>query len=214
MSGFEEFFESPERTAELLGKSKGTIINARQELEKAGLITCIRNTGRGKAYCVRLHENVESDYTKSCSQTTRKLPTYNKKENKEENITNKLVIGQSPEVEVIEDKKETYGNAEINWAFERFAEVFGYEMKQTKQNRYAVSNFLRAKNKGKEWLEKMIQLWYISREDKYSCRISDFADLQAKQNSLMEWAQRKNIEKQKQICNNIDTEQMWQDIAY
>ena len=190
MSGFQEFWESPEKTGEFIGKSKGTIIHARQELEAKGLIKCVRNTGRGKAYCiVRLHENIQSDYTKSSSQTIRNCIAYNKEENKVESISNKLDIVTTP--------PETYGNQEINEAFERFKEIFGYEMKQTQANRRAVYNFIRAKNKGSAWLEKMMILWYNSREDKFSPRISDFTDLQAKQNALMEWAQRKAISKTK-----------------
>lgn len=184
MSGFKEFFESPEKTAEFFGKSASSIIGARQELEKKGLIECIRNTGRGKVYrVVRLAEICYSDYQKSSSQTTKNLVAYNKVENKDY-----IVLDKSKRTE-----SETYGNEEINQAFERFRQIFGYEMKQTQANRRAVYNFIRAKNKGADWLEKMMILWYNSRGDKFSPRISDFADLQAKQNALMEWGQRKSI---------------------
>lgn len=187
MSGFKEFWESPEKTGEFFGRSASSILSARQELEKKGLIKCVRNTGRGKAYrIVRLIENYESDYEKVGSQTTKNLVPYNKKDNKVDNITNKLVIGKTP---------ESYGNTEINEMFDKFKSMFGYEMKQTQANRRAVYNFLRAKTKGRDWLEKMMLLWYKSREDKFSPRISDFADLQAKQNALLEWAQRKAIQK-------------------
>ena len=190
MSGFKEFFESPEKTGEFFGKSTSSIIGARQELEKKGLIQCVRNNGRGKTYrVVRLAEIDYSDYQTFGSQTTKNLVAYNKVENKEENITNKLVIGETP--------TETYGNEEINYFFDLFKRIFGYEMKQTQANRRAVYNFIRAKNKGPAWLEKMMILWYNSREDKFSPRICDFADLQAKQNALMEWGQRKAISKNK-----------------
>lgn len=86
MSGFKEFWESPEKTGEFLGKSAKTIIGARQELERKGFIKCIRNTGRGKAYMVvRLHEISQADYPKLSSQTTQNLVAYNKEENKIEN---------------------------------------------------------------------------------------------------------------------------------
>ena len=207
MSGFEEYFESCATAGELLGKSEETIKKAKQELEKKGLIECIKNTGRGKVYRVRLDKIYQPDGYKSTSQSGRKLPPYNKEENKEENNSNnKLLEGTSAEkpiqCQIVKMEKETYGNEDINWAFEKFKEVFGYEMKQTKQNRFAVYNFLRSKTKGKDWLENMIKLWYQSREDKYSCRISDFADLQQKQNSLMEWGQRKAMENKK--CDIID----------
>ena len=127
-----------------------------------------------------------------------RINIYNKTILKEDNITNKLVIGDSPTKMsdlVDEAVKKSYGNEEINYFFSLFARIFGYEMKQTQANRRAVYNFIRAKDKGPEWLEKIMILWYNSREDKYSPRISDFADLQSKQNALMEWGQRKSMNK-------------------
>lgn len=79
MSGFKEFWESPEKTGEFFGKSAKTILSARQELEKKGLIKCVRNTGRGKAYrVVRMAEIGQSDYQELGSQTTQNLVAYNK----------------------------------------------------------------------------------------------------------------------------------------
>lgn len=197
MSGFKEFFESPEKTGEFFGKSASSIIGARQELEKKGLIQCVRNNGRGKTYrVVRLAEICYSDYQKFGSQTTKNLVAYNKKENKVYSITNKLVIGDSPMGDLVDEAvKKSYGNEEINYFFSLFNKIFGYEMKQTQANRRAVYNLIRAKDKGHEWLEKIMVLWYNSREDKFSPRISDFADLQSKQNALMEWGQRKMMNK-------------------
>lgn len=84
MSGFKEFWESPEKTGAFFGRSAKSIIGARQELEKKGLIKCIRNTGRGKAYrVVRLLENEQPDYQDFSSQTTKNLAVYNKEECKD-----------------------------------------------------------------------------------------------------------------------------------
>ena len=89
MSGFKEFWESPEKTGEFFGKSAKTILNARQELEKKGLIKCVRNTGRGKAYrVVRMAEIGQSDYQELGSQTTQNLVAYNKEYIKEDNYYN------------------------------------------------------------------------------------------------------------------------------
>lgn len=86
MSGFKEFWESPEKTGAFFGRSAKSVIGARQELEKKGLIKCVRNTGRGKAYrVVRLLENEQSDYQDFSSQTTEKLVAYNKVESKAKN---------------------------------------------------------------------------------------------------------------------------------
>lgn len=193
MSGFKEFWESPENTGLILGKSPRTIISARQELERKGLIKCIRNTGRGKAYMVvRLTEIEQSDYQKLGSQTTRNMSVYNKIKNKEENnnIVPILLEQDAPA------QQETYGNADVNYCFDRFREVFGYDMKPSQVNRRAAYNFMRAKNKGKDWFDKILMVWYASRNDQYSVRISDFADLQQKQDKLMEWAMRKALKEQ------------------
>lgn len=47
---FDEFSESSETTAELLGISVSSVQKAKAKLEKLGYIRCIRNTGRGKVY--------------------------------------------------------------------------------------------------------------------------------------------------------------------
>lgn len=47
---FDEFSESSETTAELLGLRADTVKKAKAKLEKLGYIRCVRNTGRGKVY--------------------------------------------------------------------------------------------------------------------------------------------------------------------
>lgn len=90
MSGFEEYYESSETAGELLGRSEETIRKAKQELERAGLIECVKNTGRGKIMRVRLDGISQSDWYKSTNQTSRNLPPYNKEENKYYNKNNNI----------------------------------------------------------------------------------------------------------------------------
>ena len=59
IAGFEEYFESADECAELLGISVSTVQKAKSKLEKLGYITCIRNTGRGKAYRAVLDRQCE-----------------------------------------------------------------------------------------------------------------------------------------------------------
>ena len=93
MSGFKEFWESPDKTGEFFGKSAKTILSARQELEKKGLIKCVRNTGRGKAYrVVRMAEIGQSDYQELGSQTTQNLVAYNKEYIKKDIYYNQKTI--------------------------------------------------------------------------------------------------------------------------
>lgn len=78
---FDEYFESSEACAKVLGLSQVQVERAKRKLEKAGYIKCIANTGRGKRYrakydmtklsyqtlqnChIRPDKNVRSDLTK------------------------------------------------------------------------------------------------------------------------------------------------------
>ena len=57
---FDEFSESSETTAELLGLKADTVKKAKAKLEKLGYIRCIRNTGRGKVYVSLFDDNQTS----------------------------------------------------------------------------------------------------------------------------------------------------------
>lgn len=196
MSGFKEFYESAETTGVFFGKSAKTIQSAKQELERKGLIKCIRNTGRGKCYCVdRLLKNGESDCSKMGSQSEQKWGLYNKEDIKENNITNKLVIGETPKGEVV----KTYGNDEINKVLDLWQECIGYPLKDSKYNRYAVNNFLRAKDKGIEWVKKMLALLKEAQKDKYSgIHIANYVDLQRDYEKLLAWGSAKYQQRQEE----------------
>lgn len=56
---FEEFFESSESTAEMIGVKADTVKKSKAKLEKLGYIRCIRNTGRGKVY-VPLYDDYQT----------------------------------------------------------------------------------------------------------------------------------------------------------
>lgn len=57
---FDEFSESSETTAELLGLKAGTVKKSKAKLEKLGYIRCVRNTGRGKVYISLFDSNQTS----------------------------------------------------------------------------------------------------------------------------------------------------------
>ena len=188
-------FASNQYLAENLDMAKGSVANILAKIAKKGWVLIEvdeqnhRTAIKPNLTITPLTKELNPHSLNNEAPIHSRINIYNKSIKKEDSITSKLVIGESP--------KETYGNEEINQAFERFKQIFGYEMKQTQANRRAVYNFIRSKNKGMGWLEKMMILWYNSRGDKFSPRISDFADLQAKQNALMEWGQRKAISNNK-----------------
>lgn len=109
--------------------------------------------------------------------------------NSKKDITTNVVIDES-----------SFGNKNINEAFEKFQQTFGYSMKNSTANRRAVYNFIRSKDKGVVWLDNMIKLWFASRNDRYSPRIADFSELQQKYPQLLEWGQRQH---QKTLSNGI-----------
>lgn len=193
MSGFDEFFESAKKTGEILGKSEETIKKAKQELERAGLIRCTKNTGRGKAYCVvldsRVIEKEQSEWQKSTSQSGRKLPPYNKVENK--SINNK-----GADAQVDDEKKTEYGNHELNELMELWRFETGIEANKAKANRLAAYNLIRSR--GLDEAQRIVKLVgrAMRSKDQYAPVISSFRDLQGryeKLSKLMAWEKRQNI---------------------
>lgn len=199
-------FASNQYLAENLDIAKGSVANLLSKIAKKGWVLIEvdeqnhRTAIKPNLTIAPLTKELTPHSQNNEPPLNSRINIYNESILKEDNITNKLVIGDSPTKmsELVDEAvKKSYGNEEVNYFFDLFKRIFGYEMKQTQANRRAVYNFIRTKNKGSAWLEKMMILWYNSREDKFSPRISDFADLQAKQNALMEWAQRKAISKTK-----------------
>lgn len=191
ISGFKEFYETAETTGAFFGKSADRVRKAKQELEKAGLIKCVKDNGRGKCYVaiLRLVENDQSDWAKTTNQTRQLCPPYNKEDNKEDNSNNKLLLGDKSQNEVV--VKEEYGNEKINEMFRLWEERIGYPLKNTANNRRAVYNMLRAKDKGEKWLNTMLLVLAKANKDKFSgVRISNFYELQTKTDSLMAYAKR------------------------
>ena len=66
---FDEYFESAEACAKLLGLSRIQVERAKRKLEQHGFIECVANTGRGKRYRARY------DLTKSSGQTLQNCHT-------------------------------------------------------------------------------------------------------------------------------------------
>ena len=94
-----------------------------------------------------------------------------------------------------------YGNQKINEMFVKWEQMFGYMPTNSPQNRRAVYNMLRAKDKGEEWLEKTMLLLLEAQKDKYAGKdvlgIANFADLQAKRDKVWKWGSSKAALKQK-----------------
>ena len=64
MFNYEEYWETPESSAENLGLTVRQVMDARRFLETEGYIKCVRNTGRGKVYTAELRKSVSQSYGK------------------------------------------------------------------------------------------------------------------------------------------------------
>lgn len=183
MSGFSQFFESSEATGEFLGISAITVTRAKQKLAKLGYIEEVQNTGRGKVWSIRLTQNVNQT-DKICQSDRHNMSTYNKVENKEENISTKVDIGESPAEEHEESEKPTYGNAHINSLMELWEAETGIIANRAKQNRYACYNLIRTRGyDGAEAVVRMVGR-SIRSGDQYAPRIGSFRDLVGKYEKL------------------------------
>ena len=183
MSGFSQFFESSEATGEFLGISAITVTRAKQKLAKLGYIEEAQNTGRGKVWSIRLTQNVNQT-DKICQSDRHNMSTYNKVENKEENISTKVDIGESPSEEHEKSEKPTYGDAHINSLMELWEAETGIIANRAKQNRYACYNLIRTRGyDGAEAVVRMIGR-SIRSGDQYAPRIGSFRDLVGKYEKL------------------------------
>ena len=100
-------------------------------------------------------------------------------------------------------KEETYGNKEINEMFDEWEKMFAYRPKDSAQNRRAVYNMLRAKDKGKTWMINTMKILKQAQKDKYAGKnvngTSNFADLQQNHEHIWKWGSEKILEqKEKQ----------------
>jgi len=164
IAGFEEYFESAEECADLLGLGLSTVRSAKQKLEKLGYIECVRNTGRGKAYRAVL------DYRKGDNVASETV-----------NESNSQKVAQKEEP----DSKPSYGNSDINGMFDYWQTHVGTPIiSREKSNRRACYNLLRNKHIGEEKLRHAVEFVGKIKEDRFAPRISDFVDLQGKFNEL------------------------------
>ena len=212
IAGFEEYFESADECASLLGISASTVQKAKSKLEKLGYITCIRNTGRGKVYRAVLDRQCEPDsqnllirLAKSANQTSKicehsndidkniDLSTYVDKgddvASETVNESNSQKVAQKAEP----DSKPSYGNSDINGMFDYWQTQVGTPIiSREKSNRRACYNLLRNKRIGEEKLRHAVEFVGEIKEDRFAPRISDFVDLQSKFNALCDYKNRRD----------------------
>ena len=191
---FDEYFESAETCASNLGLTKRQVEEAKRKLEKAGYIMCIANTGRGKRYKARydLQKNVGQTYKKLYVRPTKNCNSdLQKNVDIEESIEERLEY-KDTKVSLGESKlpPANYGREDINQMFDEWEEAFSYRPKDTKANRYAVSNMLRNKQIGYQKLSGIIKALPKLQERRFCIGkikgVSDFVSLQREWDAV--WA--------------------------
>lgn len=117
--------------------------------------------------------------------------------------------GNSVKVEIVkrEDDVENKRNKAIDMMFDYWKQELGFEQKQSKANRYACYNMLRAKDKGKNWIGEMIVYLKMAKADKFSgIKINNYADLQRDYEKLYGWATSKIAQMKSETIITSDTE--------
>ena len=203
---FEEYFESAEACAEMLGLSKRQVEEAKRKLEKCGYIECVANTGRGKRFCVRydLRKNVGQTYenlyirpTDFCNSDLRNSVDIDKRLEKTIEQNENINDANASLAETA-----TYGNPSINEMFDKWEDEFGFKQKASAENRRACWNLLRRNDVGEEKLGKIIKVLGEAQNDKFAPKeirsIIGFASLQKNLPHLVIWARRKYSQNQRQ----------------
>lgn len=190
ISGFEEFFESAEETADKLKISADKIRKAKQHLVKLGLITELTNTGRGKRYTasfldarlVKLTNQTgqinQSDWSKKPTEYKESI----KREEKEKQTKEKG-----------DEQPKQYGNADVNALLTAWAEATGFDYKNQKMERYAMAGLI--KQHGTERVKSLLRLVERARrsDDRFAPQIAKPSQLRGKYSKLEAltiWAER------------------------
>lgn len=179
---FEEFFESSESTAEMIGVKPDTVKKSKAKLEKLGYIRCVRNTGRGKVY-IPLYD----EYQTSTGMSDRRAQTctsdghvYTPIEKKEKRILDTNVSRAKQPAE--------HGNSDINAIFQAWQDAgLPAITSRVQANRRAVWNMLRNKQIGRERLLRGVQLAREAYGERYAPSVLSFEDLNRKLTALELW---------------------------
>lgn len=185
---FEEFFESSESTAEMIGVKPDTVKKSKAKLEKLGYIRCVRNTGRGKVY-IPLYD----EYQTSTGMNDRRAQTctsdghvYTPIEKKEKRILDTNVSRAK--------QPEEFGNSEINDMLRLWQDAgLPAITARVQSSRRTIWNMLRNKAIGAERLKHGIELAGEAYGEPYAPTVLNFEDLNRKLTALEAWEQKQAV---------------------
>ena len=186
---FETFFESPARTASVLGISENQVKMSKRKLEQLGYLECIDNTGRGKKYIATLQQGRVSKFDrqsiKICSSENQNLTPENKVEIKDEYSSfNKLKEASEALDTDPEEKPKQYGNAQVNELLADWLDATGFDYKNQKPERYAIAGLIR--QHGYERTKALVKLVNDAKRsgDQFAPQIAKPSQLRGKYSKL------------------------------
>ena len=186
---FETFFESPARTASVLGISENKVKISKRKLEQLGYLECIGNDGRGKKYIATLQQGRVSENDRQrirkCPSENQNLTPENKVEIKDEYSSfNKLKEASEALETDPEEKPKQYGNAQVNELLADWLDATGFDYKNQKPERYAIAGLIR--QHGYERMKTLVRLVSDAKRsgDQFAPQIAKPSQLRGKYSKL------------------------------
>lgn len=191
MSGFETFFEAPEKTAQFLNISTDKVRKAKQKLEKLGFITCIENTPKGKKYRIKSLNEIEAILGNEITEPSDE-PSFDAETLTEPNKG--LKTQNNEEAKPLNDN---------TLAFMAWEEIMGVKInKNIKFNRFSCNRLV--KKYGLETVKKYISLAKAGLGERYCPNCYNFIDLEQKLPALLAWGKEKYEKKGKAMMTLED----------
>lgn len=186
--GEQVFNGSLQYLADWTNSTKQSVINCLKKLVDDGLLGKNEKNINGVKFVEYYSKKFNGVLNKVEWGIKQSLPN-NIEDNIEDNINNDTKVSLA---------KAEYGNAEINEMFDIWQQMFGYMQKNSSQNRRAIYNMLRAKDKGKEWVINTMKILKESKKDRYAGKevngASNFSDIQQNYDKIWDWGSRKHQE--------------------
>lgn len=191
LDGEEGCYASNEYLAEFCQCCATKVSTSISLLIKLGYVEVKKFDGRKRFLKSCLIKKV-NEPLKNCKAECKKI----KDNNIYNNIENNIDINNTNKLVSLEQAPKTYGNEQINEMFDEWEKMFGYKPKNCANNRRAVYNMLRAKDKGKDWLLKTMLLLREAQKDRYAGKevlgVAGFSDMQYNYEKIWKWGATKN----------------------
>lgn len=188
LDGEDGCFASNEYLAAFCQCSEAKVSKSISLLTELGYIKVTKFDGRKRFLKTCLVKN--TSHVKNTSQPS-KIYEADSENLQDNNIYNNIDNNTIPKGIEEAEPRTTYGNENINRMYDLWEEMFGYRPKNSLENRRAVYNMLRAKDKGEQWLVDTMRLLQGAQNDKYAGKdingISNFKELSYNCEKVWKW---------------------------